>query len=142
MKLHKLGIIIPTALVVLLSGANTAKSSSAAIELARTLPADPIIVDGKSGGSKQTKCGFISEAPSQLIKVTSAQIDYMRLRVESNGQPTLMVDGPGGKFCVLAVAGEKPEISGVWRQGTYKIHVGDRQGGSHPYKLYITQKSN
>ena len=104
---------------------------------------EPLSVQGRSGGSVDSKdCGFISTAPNQVINVTN-RLSYMRLSVQgAGGEPTLLVDGPGGRFCVLAdaVSGEAPEISGVWLPGNYSVYVGDRTGSQHQYTLRISQQ--
>ena len=102
---------------------------------------EPLSVQVRSGGSVDSKdCGFINTAPNQVINVTN-RLNYMRLSVQgAGGEPTLLVDGPGGRFCVLAdaVSGEAPEISGVWLPGNYSVYVGDRTGSQHQYTLQIS----
>jgi hypothetical protein len=102
-------------------------------------------IQGLSGGPIDSKgCGFISSSPNHVIKV-SQRIDYMRLKVQAvGGQPTLLVIGPkpGDSFCVLGdqLSGFKPEISGVWEPGQYKIYVGDRNGANYQFTLNISRK--
>lgn len=102
---------------------------------------DPLVVNGTSGGKQASNCGKIAEQPSQVIKVTKA-LPYLRLTVESEGKPTLLIDGPGGKFCVLAdsYSGGKPEISGFWQEGIYSLYVGDLSQGQYNYRLSISQQ--
>ncbi|GAB4530284.1 MAG: hypothetical protein Tsb0014_12840 [Pleurocapsa sp.] len=102
------------------------------------------IIKGQSGGLVDSKgCGFISETPSHTMNLPQ-RVDYMRLTVESSGgEPTLLVLGPksGDRFCVLGdrASGLKPEISGVWEAGEYKIYIGDRVGGkNYPFTLDIS----
>lgn len=104
---------------------------------------DPLVVRGKSGGAKSSDCGNIAAQPNQVIQV-SESLPYLRLSVESAGQPTLLIDGPSGRFCVLAdrFSGGKPEFSGFWQAGKYSLYVGDRAQGQHPYTLSISQKNN
>lgn len=138
-------MVVPTALALILTSASVAHSDASVIEIGQSLPADPVSVKGTSGGQTSSNCGYISQAPNQVVKVTAPQINYLRVSVEaSSGQPTLLVDGPNGRFCVLAdqASGERPEISGIWVGGTYSIYVGDRTGGQHPYTLSITRKAN
>lgn len=102
----------------------------------------PLSLQGQSGGPVDSKgCGFIAATPNHAINVTD-RLDYLRLNVQANGEPTLLVDGPGGKFCVLAdqVSGANPEISGVWMPGRYSIYVGDRTGSQHQYTINISQQ--
>jgi len=100
-------------------------------------------VQGKSGGSVDSQgCGFVSSSPSYEMNLEQ-KVDYMRFTVEANGgQPTLLVVGPnsGDSFCVLGdeISGLKPEISGVWEAGYYKIFIGDRTGSQHEFVLDIS----
>lgn len=99
-------------------------------------------VRGRSGGQTKSDCGFIPGAPSQHLRLTEA-LPYLRLSVQSpKGQPTLLVDGPSGRFCIMSdsYSNGNPEVSGFWPAGTYSIYVGDRAQGQHPYTLTISQK--
>lgn len=103
---------------------------------------DPLVVRGTSGGEKSTDCGNIAATPNQVIEVKEP-LPYVRFSVQSEGQPTLLIEGPGGRrFCVLAdtEAGESPEVSGYWEAGKYSVYVGDRTQNQHPYTLSISQK--
>lgn len=145
MKTPNRWMAISTALALILTGAGAVRSESAAIQLAKNLPSDPLVLNGTSGGPIKTKdCGSIAQMPNQVVRVTDAQIDYMRISVKAEGDPTLVVQGPGGRFCVLAdkTSGENPHISGFWPQGTYSIYVGDRSGSQHSYTLSLTQQQN
>jgi len=102
---------------------------------------NPVTAQGQSGGATNTNdCGFVPNAPQEVIRVTE-KINYLRLSVESQGgNPTLLVDGPDGRFCILANAGDRPSLSGVWMPGEYEIYVGDEQGESHPYTLRLSNQ--
>ena len=105
---------------------------------------DPLVMRGKSGGDKSSDCGNIAATPNQIIEVTEP-LPYVRFSVQSEGQPTLLIEGPKGRrFCVLAdtEAGESPEVSGYWEAGKYSLYVGDRASGQHPYTLSISQKKD
>ncbi|MEM8832310.1 MAG: hypothetical protein AAGE96_23665 [Cyanobacteria bacterium P01_G01_bin.19] len=101
------------------------------------------IVEGQSGGSKDSQgCGYIADRPNHQMNL-SQRIDYMRLTVQTDGgQPTLLVLGPnsGDSFCVLGdeISGLKPEISGVWEAGNYDVYIGDRSGDRHRFVLNIS----
>ncbi|MBD2744576.1 hypothetical protein [Coleofasciculus sp. FACHB-1120] len=140
MKRLREWIVIPTTLALILTGAGAARSDAPVLELSSKLPNDPVVLSGASGGQTSSNCGYISQTPNQVVRITADRIDYLRLSIQSSGEPTLLVDGPGGRFCVLAdsASGDKPEISGVWPQGVYNVYVGDRAGGTHPYTLSIT----
>lgn len=113
------------------------------VQLQPQLSRDPIQLQGTSGGVQKSDCGSISEQPSQTLEV-SQQFPYLRLRVESAGEPTLLIEGPTGRFCVLAdsTAGEQPEMSGLWTVGTYQIYIGDLGGEQHSYTLSISEQPN
>lgn len=113
------------------------------LQLAPGFP-DPLTVSGVSGGPNNSgDCGFVAPAPSHVIEVTQ-DLPYWRISVQTAGAPSLMIQGPRGRFCVLppnAAAGNV-EFSGYGDRGTYVIFVGDRAGGQHPYALSISQKRN
>ena len=100
-------------------------------------------IEGQSGGSTDSQgCGFISDRPNYEMNLKQ-RVDYMRFTVQTDaGQPTLLVLGPNpnDSFCILGdeVSGLKPEISGVWEAGSYKIYVGDRNGDRHQFTLNIS----
>ncbi|BAZ12056.1 hypothetical protein NIES4071_38840 [Calothrix sp. NIES-4071] len=104
---------------------------------------DPLTLTGQSGGSNKSNCGNISPTPNQVIEVTES-LPYLRLTVEGSGKPTLLIDGPGGRFCVLAdnYSGKKPEITGFWQAGKYSLHVGELSQGQYNYTLRISQQRN
>lgn len=145
MKTSKKLLVIPTTLALMLTSAGVALSASPVIQLAKNFQSDPIVVNGTSGGAIKTQdCGSVAQTPNQTVSIGAA-IDYMRISVQAEGEPTLVVQGPEGRFCVLAdkTSGEgNPQISGFWPQGTYTIYVGDRAGGQHPYTLSLTKKRN
>jgi hypothetical protein len=103
----------------------------------------PIAISGNSGGTKASDCGNLPTQPSQELQVTDRFVQesgYLRLAVEAAGDPTLLIEGPTGRFCILANKDEKkgPEMAGRWLPGTYRVYVGDRKAGSVPYKLSIS----
>lgn len=104
---------------------------------------ETVIINGQSGGSVNSKsCGFVSTKPSYTLSL-SKRTDYLKMSVAAEGgQPTLLVIGPKDEdsYCVLGDinAGLKPEISGVWEAGKYKVYVGDRYGERHQFKLDIS----
>lgn len=134
--------IIPQALGIMLATVSAAGANQI-LQLAPQILPDPLVVQGTSGGGKNTDCGYISETPNQVIEVTQP-FPYLRFSVQSVGSPTLLIDGPGGRFCVLAdtYSGGKPEMSGLWTVGTYNIYVGDRSNSQHPYSLSISPRPN
>lgn len=133
--------IVPAALAMslILTYANSVAAQQ--VKISPNFKPDPITLTGKSGGPNKSNCGNIAAAPNQVIQVTQS-FPYLRLTVEGSGQPTLLIDGPGGKYCVLAdsYSGGKPEITGFWQAGTYSLYVGDLSQGQYNYTLLISQQ--
>ncbi|WP_375512733.1 hypothetical protein [uncultured Nostoc sp.] len=145
MKTLRLFTIVPTALAISLVFAQTNLAQKPTIQINRNLQADPLVLKGKSGGTVKSNCGNITTEPNQVIQVTES-LPYLRLTVESEGKPTLLIDGPGGRFCVMAdkYSGGNPELSGYWQAGTYSVYVGELSQGkpSFNYTLSISQQTN
>ena len=141
MKIYQ-KLLVP--LTLALNFAIAASSSAEVIQVTPKSEPDPLIVRGKSGGEKSSDCGNIAASPNKIIEV-KAPLPYVRFSVQSQGQPTLLIEGPSGRrFCVLAdtEAGESLEVSGYWEAGKYSLYVGDRANGQHPYTLSISQKQD
>lgn len=136
-------LVAPTALAITLAVTGVTLAETPVLQINSNFQPDPLTVRGTSGGAKGSDCGNIATAPNQVIQVTQS-LPYLRLSVESAGQPTLLIDGPSGRFCVLAdrFSGGKPEFSGFWQAGKYSLYIGDRAQGQHPYTLSISQKNN
>lgn len=143
MKTRKLFTVVPTALALALAVTSATLASTPVVQISANSQPDPLTVSGASGGSNKSNCGNIAAAPSQVIQVKES-LPYLRLTVAGAGQPTLLIDGPGGRFCVLAdnYSGGKPEIGGYWQAGNYSLYVGNLSPGEHPYTLSISQKKN
>jgi len=143
MKTHIDWLIVPTALAISLAVTGATLAEAPVLQINSKFQPDPLVVRGTSGGAKSSNCGNIATSPNQVIQVKEP-LPYLRLSVQSAGQPTLLIDGPGGRFCVLAdrFSEGKPEISGFWQVGKYSLYVGDRAQGQHPYTLSISQKNN
>lgn len=116
-------------------------SEAQTIQIDSKFQPDPLIINGKSGGNQQSNCGFIASKPNQVIQI-SESLPYLKLTVEGTGKPTLLIEGPGGRFCILAdnYSASKPEISGYWNPGRYSLHVGDISKGQYTYTLSISQQ--
>ncbi|MGJ5629215.1 hypothetical protein [Nostoc sp. CALU 1950] len=142
MKTLRLLAIVPTALVMSLVFTEANLAQTPTIQINRNLQPDPLILNGKSGGTVKSNCGNITTEPNQLIQVTES-LPYLRLTVESQGKPTLLIDGPGGRFCVLAdsYSGGKSELSGYWQAGKYSLYVGELSPQEYNYTLSISQKN-
>ncbi len=136
MKLNRNWLAIPTGLAIALTSATVAFANP----IQTPLP-NPISVTGQSGGTQSSSCGYIASTPNQVVRVTEA-FTSLRFKVESGGQPTLMITNSAGRSqCVMAdsFSGGTIEIPGIWDQGPYSVFVGDRGGNSHTYTLTITQ---
>lgn len=142
MKKHQLLFTgVPAVLAISLFLTNIHSANAEVVRISSTLKPDPIVVNGLSGGTQQSNCGKIAPKPSQVIQVTES-LPYLRLTVESGGQPTLLIDGPGGRFCVLADSFSKGKLnfSGFWQAGNYSIYVGELSQSQHNYTLSISQQ--
>jgi hypothetical protein len=142
MSTFKHWIIVPATLAMLLTSASVARSQP--IQLAPGF--NPLQVAGTSGGSQSNKgCGMVGAKPNHVINL-SANFRYLRFRVQSSGQPTLLIEGPNGRSCVqadtLSEGTKTIEIPGYWEQGNYSVYVGDRAGGQHTYTLSVTETRN
>ncbi|MDD1419980.1 hypothetical protein MEO40_12720 [Dolichospermum sp. ST_sed1] len=144
MKTLKLFTVVPLGLTISLLLTHASLAEIPPLQINSSLKPDPLIVKGESGGSIASNCGNISSQPSQVIQVTES-VPYLRLTVETvetQGKPSLLVDGPGGRFCVLPdnYNGSKAEFSGYWQSGKYSIHVGELSKIKYNYTLYISQQ--
>ena len=143
MKTRTHGLIVPVVLAINLALTQATLAEAPVVQINSKFQPDPLVVRGTSGGAKSSDCGNIAAKPNQVIQVKEP-LPYLRLTVKSAGQPTLLIQGPGGRFCVLAdsYSGGNPEISGFWQAGRYSLYVGDRAQGQHPYTLSVSQKNN
>ena len=140
MKTRTDWLVVPTALAINFALTAATLAEVPVLTINPKFQPDPLVVHGTSGGEKSSDCGNIAATPNQVIQVTQA-LPYLHLSVQSAGQPTLLINGPGGRFCVLgdSYSGEKPEFSGYWQAGKYSLNVGDRAQGQHPYTLSISE---
>ncbi len=137
MKTRKLWLVIPTVLATMVAMTGVVRSQT--VQVSPGSKPDPQVINGTSGGTTSSDCGNISSAPNQVIKVTEA-MPYLRVDVKSAGSPTLLIDGPTGRFCVLGDgSGKGPQMAGFWAAGSYSVNVGDRNQGRNPYTLTISQ---
>jgi hypothetical protein len=141
MKTHQLLQFVPIALVMSLTIPQASLAQTPAVEIKRNLTTDPLVLNGRSGGTVSSNCGNITKAPAQVIQVKES-LPYLRLTVESPGKPTLLIEGPDGRFCVLAdrYSGGKPEIAGFWQAGIYSLFIGELSPAQHNYTLSISQQ--
>ena len=103
-------------------------------------PGRSLSLSGTSGGQvNSSDCGFIAQAPNHVIDVTE-DLPFWQIIVTAAGAPTLLVDGPGGRYCVLPQASGLLQYSGYGTQGSYTIYIGDRASGQHPYRILISDQ--
>jgi hypothetical protein len=140
MKTRRLCNIVPSALAISFAVMGTSVANAQVVSINPNFKPDPLVVNGTSGGGNKSNCGSIAATPNQVIQV-SQSLPYLRLTVQGGGKPTLLINGPNGRFCVLADANpnKNPEISGYWQAGRYEIYVGQLSPGQHPYSLSISK---
>ncbi len=111
------------------------------LQIDSKLKTDPFTVTGQSGGKVSSNCGNIPASPHHVLQLKKS-LPYLRITVDSENKPTLLIDGPGGKFCVLpdAYSGSKPEISGFFQEGKYNLYIGQLISGNPDYTLFISQQ--
>lgn len=140
MKTRRLCTLVPAALASF-AVMGTSVANAQVVSINPYFQPDPLVVHGTSGGGNKSNCGTIAATPNQVIQV-SQPLPYLRLTVQGGGKPTLLINGPNGRFCVLADAdpNKNPEISGYWPDGRYEIYVGQLSPGQHPYRLFISKE--
>jgi len=141
MKTFRLLAAVSFATLIIWNYPQIVIAQTAKIPINSLMQKDPIILTGSSGGSQLSKCGYLNQSPNYVFQIQTA-LPYLRLTIESQGKPTLSVDGPGGKFCVLTdnYTHEKPEFSGYWPAGEYSIYVGESSAQSSDYTLLVSQQ--
>lgn len=131
--------LIPLAIVLIVANLQLVQAEFVQIE--SDFQPDPLTLTGESGGLEKSNCGKIKAKANHVLEVTES-LPYLRLTVESEGKPTLLIDGPEGRFCVLgdSYSEDKPEISGFWQAGKYSLYIGELSPKGHKYILSISQK--
>ncbi|MBR8833314.1 MAG: hypothetical protein DSM106950_04525 [Stigonema ocellatum SAG 48.90 = DSM 106950] len=139
METGALFMVVPAVLAMSLVLTDVSMADAPVVQINSKFQPDPLVVNGKSGGKVKSDCGNIAASPNQILQVKDS-LPYLRLTVESSGKPTLLIDGPGGRFCVLAdsYSGGKPEISGYWQAGRYSLYVGELSQQESTYTLSIS----
>lgn len=66
--------------------------------------------------------------------------DYLRFRVRSDDDTTLVIKGPNGEYyCNDDTHGLDPEVSGSFGSGNYEVYVGVFGGGNPEYQIEISE---
>jgi hypothetical protein len=113
---------------------------------------DPIMMRGMSGGPTSGRSiagrrdtptgactGFFDEKPDHTLQLTH-KFNYLRLRVLSPEDTTLIVKGPDGIWCSDDFKGQNPEIVGQWLPGQYQLWIGSFGKNLYfPYTIEITE---
>ncbi len=135
----RLLIVVLVALVTSLS-LTRARAEVPRLQIQPNVGSVQLILNGISGGVISTNCGNIAQKPNQILQLTEP-LPYLRVTVDSPGQPTILIDGPGGRFCVIPdnYSETKPEITGYWQAGEYSIYVGELSQNQYKYTLSISQ---
>lgn len=143
MKTLKLLTVVPAALVMTLAVTEANLAEVPRLQIQPNITSEALVLNGISGGTVASNCGNIANAPNQIIQLTQP-LPYLRLTVDSPGQPTLLIDGPGGSFCVLSdnYSGSKPELTGYFMPGEYTLHVGELSQSQYNYTLSISQQKS
>lgn len=133
--------VVPAALAISVAVSTVNLAQVPRLQITTTLPSDPLILKGISGGEIKSDCGNIPKTPSQIIKVIEP-LPYLRVTATSAGQPTLLINGPGGRFCLMAdnYTGTPPQLSGYWQGGEYSLYVGELSENQYNYTLSISQQ--
>ncbi len=141
MKVLKLFTVVPAALVMSLAMTEANFAQVSRLQITPNANSEAVVLNGTTGGTVPSNCGKIANTPNHIIQLTKP-LPYLRLTVDSPGQPTLLIDGPGGRFCVLAddYSENLPELSGYFMAGEYSLYVGELSQNQHNYTLSISQQ--
>ncbi|WP_353930810.1 hypothetical protein WJM97_21480 [Okeanomitos corallinicola TIOX110] len=142
MKTLKILTFVPITLIMSLAFNQPGFSQTPVISIDSQMKKDPLVINRTLEGKVQSDCGNITNQPNQIIQIKES-LPYLRLTVEGEGKPTMVIDGPGGRFCVLAdnYSQNKPELAGFWQAGNYLLKIGNLSPGQHNYTISISQKN-
>lgn len=137
MSLSKLSVKTLCSMAIAVSLLNAGATPAETIAI-RPQPNYNKVLSGRSGGSIATNdCGFVANSPNHVITLDT-DIDAMEIKIEvEGGEPTLLIDGPDGRFCTRAINGQA-DINGLWPAGAYKIHVGENSGANNQYNYTLS----
>ncbi|WP_414548278.1 hypothetical protein [Anabaena sp. CCY 0017] len=141
MKVLKLLTVVPAALVMSLALTEANFAQVSRLQITPNVNSEVVVLNGITGGKVPSNCGKIANTPNHIIQLTKP-LPYLRLTVDSPEQPTLLIEGPGGRFCVLAdnYSQSLPELSGYFMAGEYSLYVGELSQNQHNYTLSISQQ--
>lgn len=136
----KLRQILTTGLTAIALGLTLAQPAFA--DRRAISPGASVTLSGTSGGTSNSgDCGWIAAEPNLVLDVTEDLLN-MRITVQTAGAPTLLIEGPAGRYCVLpeTASGSTLQFSGYGPRGTYNIYIGDRQQTQNPYTLSVSDR--
>lgn len=121
------------------------------ITIDQAVTANPLLVDGVSGGSlaalevvriEQTSTGycdgFVNQQPNHTLTLKH-YFDFLKIEVDSTADTTIAVQGPGGIWCNDDANNANPVIEGKWQPGVYKIWIGSYQeNATNNYRIKIS----
>ena len=133
-----------------LSTSNIPEDPMGQITLAAGFMPDPQVRSGIAGGPVAAgsipnnyggNCRGYTQAQPDHVMVTTTPFSYMRVHVQANGDPTLIIQDPNGSFwCNDDENGLLPAISGPWDAGTWRIWVGSYSSTTQiPYSIMFTE---
>ncbi|NES25477.1 MAG: hypothetical protein F6K41_42920 [Symploca sp. SIO3E6] len=83
--------------------------------------------------------GFFDQQPDHVLELTTF-FDYLSLKVQSPGDTTLAITGPGGTWCSDDSQDKNPVVAGQWLPGVYQVWVGSyEQNQYYPYIIQLSQ---
>jgi hypothetical protein len=151
-----LTICVITAGLGLLTTKNATAEDYESFTLAPGFQPNPVVGTGLSGGTRLVECYTLesngetmvetyvdsADAPDHVVTVTQPFADLIA-SVESEGDVTLLIEGPDGTYCSDDVDGLMPAIAGSWSAGSYNIWIGDFVGdgsGAYRYELVLIEQ--
>ncbi len=132
---------IALAMGLVIGSAQQARADYQSFGLSPGFMPDPQVGSGYSGGSRQTSdCGFVDsfDAPDHVVQLYQP-FSFLRASVQSQGDVTLLIEGPDGRYCSDDANGLMPEISGYWPAGTYSIWIGDWDQSGYRYTFHLSE---
>ena len=133
-----------------LMATNTPEDVMGPINLATGFMPDPQMRSGVAGGPVAAggipnnyggTCRGYTQAMPDHVMVTTTPFNFLRVFVQSQGDPTLIIQDPNGTYwCNDDADGFQPAITGPWAAGTWRIWVGAYSNGEQiPYTIGFTE---
>lgn len=147
---RSIGLLASSFVLVLASTASAQMFED--ISIAPGFMPDPAVATGLAGGERDASqygstthgacVGMIDNTPDHTVTLQS-QFDFLRFRVHSEGDTSLVILGPNGsRFCNDDAVGLDPMIEASFVTGEYQVFVGAVSEGFPEYRLEITEIRN